>query len=62
MPRKYTNEERARLGGFARAKKLGKRRLRESARRAAIIRWAVARNAPQAPPVVQEPPFQKPAA
>lgn len=58
--RKYTNEERARKGGFARAKKLGKRRLSEDNRRAAIIRWTKARLAAQQAP--EAPPFQKPAA
>ena len=62
MPRQYTNEERARMGGFARAKKLGKRRLKESSRRAAIIRWTRAKMGPPPPTEPQDGPFQKPAA
>ena len=61
VTRKYTNEERARKGGYARAKKLGKRQLSEDNRRAAIIRWARVKGLlawPHAPAT----PFQKPAA
>jgi hypothetical protein len=40
MAKALTITEFARLGGKARAKKLGKKRLQESARRAAQARWA----------------------
>lgn len=37
--RKYTYTERARKGGYARAKKLGARKLRDAAIRMNAIRW-----------------------
>ena len=56
--KKYTPEERARKGGFARAKALTKRQIQEIGRKGAIIRWERARALREA----QVDPFQKPAA
>lgn len=47
---KYTPEERARKGGYFRAKKLSKRQLSIAGRHAATIRWARERGVLEATP------------